>query len=159
MLVALSGSRHHKNNIIFPIISRIMLAAEPSISWGIGCCPTGLDSAAVSIANHYKLQYTFFKAATKNATDLRARTLSMVSKSSALIAFPISMAIRSSGTWLAVGAAAKAGKKVYVFSHDKADFLPSFKNISFWQSTFFPGIPNIPFYSPVLNSLQVSIPI
>lgn len=158
MVIAVSGSRNLNQAQIKPNVSTIMCSAGKSVSWAIGCCPSGLDPVALSVARQNRLQFSFFQAANRSPACLRARTLSMVNSAAALIAFPVSGSVVRSGTWLAVKAAALVGKKVFVhFPGSSSSHLPIFGNIASWRLSSPSFLPNCQFWVPVCHSIQTQL--
>jgi hypothetical protein len=162
-LIGLSGSRYHAPAAILPVVKNCMLFAGPSVTWGIGCCPTGLDQTALQVAKTYHLPYIFFKAANRSASALRLRTIQLVHASTSVISFPCSPIIQYSGSWLAVAQAATSGKPVFVWlpAHYTAAQLPTWRNIVAWQRVPPAALPfpasGLAFWQPVVQSFQINL--
>ena len=164
--IALSGSRYHASSVIQPTLSRLMLAAHTGIQWAIGCCPTGLDSCALSVARLNHLPHQLFKAHNRTASALRLRTIQMVAAANYVISFPHSPVIAHSGSWLSVAQAATSGKPVAVWLPPSAGItapaqLPLWGNIIAWQRVPPAVLPfhftGAAFWQPVIQSFQTSL--
>lgn len=164
--IGLSGSRYLSGAAITPTVSAFMRAAGPGFSFNIGCCPTGLDRAALSIAKAHAIPFSFFKAKNYTAAALRARTFQMVSASQVLFSFPFSCSLSFSGSWLAVAQAAASGIPVFValltIQNPPLLGFPVWRNITGWQAAPAAALPfpvpsNIRFFQPIIHTLQTSL--
>lgn len=159
--VGLSGSRFHQNHLCTPILEQLMGGgSNPNITWGIGCCSTGLDSFALSVAQNLNKPFNFFKSQSLSKAHLRARTIALVKASKFLVAFPVSSCVQGSGTWLAVKTAVQYGIPVFVhFPGVNQNILPNFNNsISGWRLKTLPfSHIGITFWHPSVSFYQTSL--
>lgn len=145
MVYGFSGTRQNLTPVQASALYTILGGIGTGQTISVGCCPTGLDAAAIKYMQQRKgVHLTQFQAESRAPAALRARTLAMVRGCNTLIAFPHSVAFQHSGTWLAVFAAASMGIPTFVCLPGTAPAtLPTCRGVVGWQSCASTAVPGL----------------
>jgi hypothetical protein len=180
-MVAIIGSRYFSAQTLLQYTSQIFRAvwSSPVIT---GCCPTGADQAArvtaimqgwailpltagAAVPTAKPRTLIVYKAPAQTPAALHLRTVQLIAAATSVIAFPISVNVPYSGSWLGIFQAAIQGKPVSVFLPTaQAHQLPTCHNITGWQyvpcshlfgGNMLAGMPG--FFQPITPAYQLSL--
>ncbi|MFH0918865.1 MAG: hypothetical protein V1913_00770 [Fibrobacterota bacterium] len=151
MHIGFVGSRHLKGPAL-AAAGQILATLPPGAIPLTGCCPSGLDSAVRTWCTTHGVPLHVFRASSRSAAVLRARTIQLVQASNLVLSFPLNPCPIRSGSWLAVWSAVRVGVPVLVHLPGvPASALPRLVGVTGWQGAALPFCPSIPFFAPVIS--------
>lgn len=148
-MVAITGTRQTISSIN-QVVTQLVQALSCTVVTG---CAKGVDNCAFLSAKGYGVKVKKLISANQTPQALRARTKQVVGMSNTVFAFPHSLHVQYSGTWLSVGYAIKLGKPVFVYAPQaQASSLPLCWGVSSWQQITVNGVG---FWQPVTSQLNL----